>query len=170
MESATEEGATSGRNATLGGKYLTFCLGKEHYGLTLGSVREIIALMPVAPLPMAPECVRGVMNLRGRIIPVIDLRRRFGMTAVEDHDRKCIIVVDVLYGSATREMSLLVDAVSEVAQIAGSEIQDAPNCLSGTDTRVINGIARDKRGVVILLNVDTLFASLDIALNVDSKL
>ena len=80
------------KNGDKEGKYLTFKLGREEYGLELVRVREIIALMDITPVPLAPDYVRGVMNLRGRVIPVVDLRRKFGMVPTEDHDRKSIIV------------------------------------------------------------------------------
>src|SRR5215510_2639813 len=113
------------------GKYLTFRLGSEEYGLELVRVREIIALMDITPVPLAPDYVRGVMNLRGRVIPVVDLRRKFGMQPTEDHDPKCIIVCDVERNQQPIQMSILVDAVSEVLHIAGGDIEEAPPFSAG---------------------------------------
>ena len=119
--------ATNTKNGGKEGKYLTFKLGREEYGLELVRVREIIALMDITPVPLAPEYVRGVMNLRGRVIPVVDLRRKFGMQPTEDHDRKCIIVCDVQRNEQPIQMSILVDAVSEVLHIGAADIEDAPS-------------------------------------------
>lgn len=141
------------------GKYLTFKLGSEEYGLELVRVREIIALMDITPVPLAPVYVRGVMNLRGRVIPVVDLRRKFGMTPTEDHDRKCIIVCDVERGQQHIQMSILVDAVSEVLHISGADIEDAPTFAAGLNTSFIHGIAKARSGVKILLDIDTVLSA-----------
>lgn len=143
-----------------GGKYLTFKLGREEYGLSLIRVREIIALMDITAVPLAPPYVRGVMNLRGRVIPVVDLRKKFDMDPTPDHDRKCIIVVDVERADASIQMSVLVDAVSEVLHIASDEIEDAPPFKSGVDTTFIHGIAKAKTGVKILLDVDIILSNI----------
>ena len=150
-------------NSTVGkgGKYLTFKLGREEYGLSLIRVREIIALMDITAVPLAPAYVRGVMNLRGRVIPVVDLRSKFGMDPTPDHDRKCIIVVDVERGGSSIQMSILVDAVSEVLHIASEEIEDAPPFNSGVDAGFIHGIAKAKTGVKILLDVDIILAGIE---------
>ncbi|MEY2936095.1 MAG: hypothetical protein RL033_6844 [Pseudomonadota bacterium] len=144
------------------GKYLTFKLGCEEYGLELVRVREIIALMDITPVPLAPEYVRGVMNLRGRVIPVIDLRRKFGMQPTVDHDRKCIIVCDVARNGQPIQMSILVDAVSEVLHINGADIEDAPSFNAGTDTSFIHGIAKAKTGVKILLDIDIVLSAANV--------
>ncbi len=149
--------ATSGK----GGKYLTFKLGREEYGLSLIRVREIIALMDITAVPLAPSYVRGVMNLRGRVIPVVDLRSKFGMAPTPDHDRKCIIVVDVERGGSSIQMSILVDAVSEVLHISSEEIEDAPPFNSGVDASFIHGIAKAKTGVKILLDVDIILSNIE---------
>lgn len=149
---------TSRKNGEKEGKYLTFKLGREEYGLELVRVREIIALMDITPVPLAPEYVRGVMNLRGRVIPVIDLRRKFGMTPTEDHDRKCIIVCDVQRNDQAIQMSILVDAVSEVLHIGADDIEDAPSFSAGIETSFIHGIAKAKSGVKILLDVDIVLS------------
>lgn len=143
-----------------GGKYLTFKLGREEYGLSLIRVREIIALMDITSVPLAPSSVRGVMNLRGRIIPVVDLRRRFEMSDTPDHDRKCIIVVDVELSGSPIQMSILVDEVSEVLYIASDEIEDAPAFQTGVNSAFIHGIATTKSGVKVLLNVDIILANI----------
>ena len=151
--------AIDSKSAQKEGKYLTFKLGREEYGLKLVRVREIIALMDITPVPLAPDYVRGVMNLRGRVIPVIDLRRKFGMQPTEDHDRKCIIVCDVLRNDLPIQMSILVDAVSEVLHIGASDIEDAPTFSAGVETSFIHGIAKAKSGVKILLDIDIVLSA-----------
>jgi len=151
--------AIDAKNGDKEGKYLTFKLGREEYGLELVRVREIIALMDITPVPLAPDYVRGVMNLRGRVIPVIDLRRKFGMQPTEDHDRKCIIVCDVLRNEQPIQMSILVDAVSEVLHIRAADIEDAPTFSAGVETSFIHGIAKAKSGVKILLDIDIVLSA-----------
>ena len=147
------------KNGEKEGKYLTFKLGREEYGLELVRVREIIALMDITPVPLAPDYVRGVMNLRGRVIPVVDLRRKFGMQPTEDHDRKCIIVCDVQRNDQPIQMSILVDAVSEVLHISAADIEDAPTFNAGVETSFIHGIAKAKSGVKILLDIDIVLSA-----------
>lgn len=151
--------ASDTKNGEKEGKYLTFKLGREEYGLELVRVREIIALMDITPVPLAPDYVRGVMNLRGRVIPVVDLRRKFGMHPTEDHDRKCIIVCDVLRNEQPIQMSMLVDAVSEVLHIGAADIEDAPTFSAGVETSFIHGIAKAKSGVKILLDIDIVLSA-----------
>lgn len=143
-----------------GGKYLTFKLGREEYGLELLRVREIIALMDITPVPLTPDYVRGVMNLRGKVIPVVDLRRKFGMPKTEDHDRKCIIVVDVLRDENHVQMSILVDAVSEVLHIADADIENVPALNTGINSTFLHGMAKTRGGVKILLNIDSVLSAL----------
>lgn len=161
MDRMTPTRTQSGDNV---GKYLTFKLGREEYGLELVRVREIIALMDITPVPLAPEYVRGVMNLRGRVIPVIDLRRRFQMQPTEDHDRKCIIVCDVQRNDQPIQMSILVDAVSEVLHISAADIEDAPSFSGSVETSFIHGIAKAKGGVKILLDIDIVLSARAVAL------
>jgi len=156
--------APNTKNGEKEGKYLTFKLGREEYGLELVRVREIIALMDITPVPLAPEYVRGVMNLRGRVIPVVDLRRKFGMQPTEDHDRKCIIVCDVQRNDQAIQMSILVDAVSEVLHISAADIEDAPSFSTGVETSFIHGIAKAKSGVKILLDIDIVLSARAVSL------
>jgi purine-binding chemotaxis protein CheW len=150
--------ANEPKNGHREGKYLTFKLGREEYGLELVRVREIIALIDITPVPLAPDYVRGVMNLRGRVIPVIDLRRKFAMAPTEDHDRKCIIVCDVQRNAQAVQMSILVDAVSEVLFINAADIEDAPTFSAEVEPRFIHGIAKAKRGVKVLLDIDSVLS------------
>jgi purine-binding chemotaxis protein CheW len=156
--------ATNTKNGGKEGKYLTFKLGREEYGLELVRVREIIALMDITPVPLAPDYVRGVMNLRGRVIPVVDLRRKFRMQPTEDHDRKCIIVCDVQRNEHPIQMSILVDAVSEVLHISAADIEDAPSFSAGVEISFIHGIAKAKSGVKILLDIDIVLSPKAVAI------
>ena len=136
-----------------GGKYLTFVLGEEEYGLEILKVREIIGVMAITVVPRTPEFIRGVINLRGKIIPVVDLRAKFNMKIIETTKETCIIVVDVVLNEETVEMGILVDKVSEVLDIDSEEIEDAPSFGSSFNAQFIMGMAKTKDSVKILLNI-----------------
>lgn len=139
--------------------FLTFKLGREDFAIELRRVREIMPLVPVAAVPLAPEYVRGVFNLRGEVVPVVDLRRKFGLPGDPDHDRKCIIVCDVMLDSRTLAASLLVDAVCEVTQIAEADIDPPPVLGAGADVSFLRGVAKLDGGVKFMLDVDVIFRS-----------
>jgi purine-binding chemotaxis protein CheW len=142
------------------GKYLTFRLAAEEYGLELLKVREIIGLMQITQVPRTPDFIRGVINLRGKVIPVLELRIKFGMEAVRDTEETCIIVVDVTaQDDSSMLMGLLVDSVSEVLDIREEEIQDPPAFGGGVDVDFILGIGKVKGGVKILLDIDRVINS-----------
>jgi purine-binding chemotaxis protein CheW len=154
------ETMTATRQATaLAGKYLTFKLVNEEYGLEILKVREIIGMMAITKVPRTPVFVRGVINLRGKIIPVIDLRRKFGMENVADTEETCIIVVDVSKGADKLQIGILVDSVSEVLDIKGEDIEDAPSFGTNLDTDFIMGMAKAKGTVKILLNIEKVLSS-----------
>jgi purine-binding chemotaxis protein CheW len=136
------------------GKYLTFNLNKEEYGIGILKIKEIIGMMPITPVPRTPECVKGVINLRGKVIPVIDLRLKFGMAEIGYTDRTCIIVVEAEGDSGTLLVGILVDSVSEVLNIKGDHIEDSPNFGTGLSTDYISGMAKTEGGVKILLDID----------------
>jgi len=136
------------------GKYLTFRLANEEFGLEILKVREIIGLMNVTPVPRAPEHIRGVINLRGKIIPVLDLRNIFGMGACEDTEETCIIVAEINLEDEIILMGTVVDAVSEVLDIQENEIEDTPSFGGNIDTKFILGIGKIKKEVKILLDID----------------
>jgi len=144
--------------ADLTGKYLTFKLVDEEYGLEILKVREIIGLLPITGLPKTPSFVRGVINLRGKVIPVIDLRLKFDMDATEDTDQTCIIVVDVAGASGSIQVGIIVDSVSEVLDIKGEDIEDAPTFGTNVDTAFILGMAKAKGSVKILLNIQKVLS------------
>ena len=149
--------AVQGRSslAALAGKYLTFQLGGEEYGLEILKVREIIGMLDVTYVPQTSPFVRGVINLRGKVIPVIDLRRKFGLEHRDDDERTCTIVVEV-QGSAGQRllMGIVVDQVREVVGVRGEDIEPTPSFGSHMDTDYILGMAKVDSGVKILLDID----------------
>ncbi len=154
---ATEQTASEGRASllALAGKYLTFQLGGEEYGLEILKVREIIGMLDVTYVPQTEPFVRGVINLRGKVIPVIDLRRKFGLEHREDDDRTCTIVVEVNSASGQRLlMGIVVDQVREVVNVRGEDIEPTPSFGSHMDTEYILGMAKVDSGVKILLAID----------------
>ncbi len=137
------------------GKYLTFELDAEEYGLEILKVKEIIGIMNITSVPQTPDYVKGVINLRGKVIPVIDLRLKFIMEPLEYSERTCIIIVDIAGTSGKKVMvGIVVDSVSEVLNIKGDEIEDAPSFGSRLSTEYILGMAKVKGGVKILLDID----------------
>ncbi len=137
------------------GKYLTFRLATETYGLPVLAVREIIRLCPITPVANMPPHVRGVINLRGRVIPIVDLRVRFGLTVMPDHDRTCIVVAQVASSTGgSRPYAIVVDAVDEVAVLAEADIAPPPDFGGAVDTRFITGLARREGGVTTLIDLD----------------
>ena len=145
--------------AACGGKYLTFLLGSEGYGVDIRMIREIIGIMDITPLPDSDPSVRGVINLRGRIIPVVDLRTRFGLPEVPFTERTCIVVVDLPKGGGERTLvGAVVDAVSEVTNIPSGDVEPAPEMGMGADASAIRGIAKLKERVVILLDIEKALA------------
>jgi purine-binding chemotaxis protein CheW len=145
------------------GKYLTFTLAGETYGVPVLAVREIIRLCPITPVAHMPAHVRGVINLRGRVIPVVDLRVRFGLPAAADHDRTCIIVGQVAAagGSAGggRPYAAVVDGVEEVAAFAAADIMPPPDFGGEVDTRFLTGLARRDTGMTTLIDLEAVAAA-----------
>ena len=141
--------ASEKRGKCAGGKFLTFVLANEEYGLEILKVREIIGMMPITPVPRTPAHIRGVINLRGKVIPIVDLRLKFGMEAKEPTDQTCIIVVDV----GDVEMGIIVDEVSEVLDIDDEDIEETPSFGSNVNTDFILGIGKADGKVIILLDI-----------------
>lgn len=144
------------------GKYLTFSLAGEEYGIGILKVKEIIGMMPVTPVPKTPPYVKGVINLRGKVIPVADLRLKFDMEETEYTERTCIIVVEIRNGDGQVLMGIVVDSVSEVLNIKAGEIEDTPAFGAGMETDYILGMAKTADGVKILLDIDKVFGEEDI--------
>lgn len=161
MNSAKPDAANGREHSAdtdLGGKYLTFYLAGEEYGLEILKVHEIIGTMPITPVPRTPEHIRGVINLRGKVIPVIDLRLKFGMDFMEATDHTCIIVVQ----AQQREIGVVVDKVSEVLDIATEEIDDSPAFGSDINTDYILGIGKAEGKVKLLLDIDKALSTADV--------
>ena len=159
IEDATEQIAeAAGAMAAVAGKYLTFKLGVEEYGLEILKVQEIIKMMDITTVPRTPGFMKGVINLRGKVIPVVDLRLKFEMPEKECTEKTCIIVVQVTKNDETVTMGIVVDEVSEVMDIVAEEIEPAPSLGSSVDTRFILGMAKSKGVVKVLLDADKVLS------------
>ena len=145
------------------GKYLTFTLAEEEYGIGILKIKEIIGMMPITTVPQTPEFVKGVINLRGKVIPVIDLRLRFGMVEIDYTERTCIIVVEIDGQAGTVMIGIVVDSVSEVLNVKGNDIEDTPTFGTKLNTEYILGMAKMEGGVKILLNIDQVLSSKEIS-------
>ncbi len=136
------------------GKYLTFILGDEEYGVGIMKVREIIGVMEITAVPHTPEYIKGVINLRGRVIPIMDLRLKFAMEEREYTDRTCVVVVEVQGQNGSMQVGMLVDAVSEVMNILAEDIEPPPDFGLTTDANNILGMGKVKGEIKILLDAD----------------
>lgn len=145
------------------GKYLTFALANEEYGLEILKVREIFGYMDITAVPQTPAHVKGVINLRGQVIPVIDLRAKFGMETTEVTEETCIIVVETTRDGRNISTGIVVDHVSEVLDIAGEDIEAAPQFGSSVNTDFILGMGKIGDSVKILLDIDEVLANVDLA-------
>ena len=141
------------------GKYLTFTLAEEEYGIGILKIKEIIGMMPITSVPQTPEFVKGVINLRGKVIPVIDLRLRFGMGEIDYTERTCIIVVEIDSQAGTVLIGIVVDSVSEVLNVKGDDIADTPTFGANLNTEYILGMAKMEGGVKILLHIDQVLSA-----------
>jgi len=137
-----------------GGKYLTFALGKEEYGLEILKVREIIGWLDITALPRTPAYVKGVVNLRGQVIVVVDLRAKFAMEATAKTDQTCIIVVEIAHAGRKLSTGIIVDHVSEVLEIPTENIEDPPTFSASVATDFILGMGKVGEAVKILLDID----------------
>jgi purine-binding chemotaxis protein CheW len=157
MTAQTQERAPITAQATTdfrAGKYLTFRLGKEEFGIQVRHVREIMAVMDITAVPGTPVHLKGVINLRGKIIPVVDLRVKFTFPEAPFTQTTCIIVVQVLQEGEQAMIGMIVDSVCEVVNIAGGDIEDAPDFGEGVETPFVLGIAKLKGSVKILLKIE----------------
>jgi purine-binding chemotaxis protein CheW len=145
------------------GKFLTFSMADEEYGIGILKIKEIIGMMPITTVPQTPEFVKGVINLRGKVIPLIDLRLRFGMDAIDYTDRTCIIVVEVEGTAGTVQIGIVVDAVSEVLNVNGEDIEATPTFGAKLNTDYILGMAKMEGGVKILLDIDGVLSAEEVA-------
>ena len=156
-------GTTTDRSSAIEGKYLTFSLAPEEYGISILKIKEIIGLMDITSLPQAPEYAKGVINLRGKVIPVIDLRLRFGMKEADYTERTCIVVVEISGSSGSENVGIVVDSVSEVLNIKSDQIENTPTFGVSLDTDYILGIAKAAEGIKILLDIDRVLGERSVA-------
>ncbi len=141
------------------GKYLTFMLEAESYGLEILKVREIIGVMEITGVPRTPDYVLGVINLRGKVVPVVDLRTKFGLPTTETTEETCIIVVQI----GDVEIGIQVDRVSEVLDVQGADIEDAPSFGPEVDTNFILGMGKVGERVTMLLDIDNVLGDGELA-------
>ena len=139
------------------GKYLTFVLNQERYSVPVLKVREIMRLCPITPVPRMPSYILGVINLRGKIVPVIDLRERFGLPKAVDLERACVVVVNFATTEGNPQlMGMIVDIVEEVSVFTREDLELPPDFGGDIDTRFITGMAKSKGSVKTLLDLDRL--------------
>lgn len=141
------------------GKYLTFSMGPENYGIGIRKVKEIIGMIPITSVPQMPEFFKGVINLRGKVIPVVDLRVKFGMQEADYTERTCIVVVEVPGKVSTQLVGIVVDSVSEVVNIKREDIEETPSFGASLESDYILGLAKISGGVKILLDIDRTLSS-----------
>lgn len=158
MQTVQAQKESGARATARGGKYLTFSLASEEYGLEILKVREIIGIMDITAIPQMPPYVKGVINLRGKVIPVIDLRLKFGLEPAEYTEQTCIVVVDV--GSL---VGIIVDTVQEVLDIDQSQIDPPPPLGASVDTSFVMGMGKVKDDVKILLDIDRVLNSEEVS-------
>jgi len=158
----TESNATAistARAEQRAGKYLSFRLGKEDFAIQVLKVREIVGIQDITSVPQMPSYVKGVINLRGKVIPVVDLRLKFGLEEREYTQRTCIIVVQTHHGGVAVQTGVIVDEVSEVLNLAANEIEDTPDFGEDVATPYLLGMAKVKGNVKMLLDIDQVLAS-----------
>lgn len=141
-----------------GGKFLSFFLAEEEYGIEILKVQEIIGIVGITRVPRTPEHIRGVINLRGKVIPVVDLRLKFGMETKEQTEETCIIVVR----ARGIEIGIIVDRVSEVLNIVSEDIEDAPSFGAGVNTDYLLGIGKSDGRVKLLLDIDKVLSTREV--------
>jgi purine-binding chemotaxis protein CheW len=142
----------------LAGKYLTFKLAEEEYGLEILKVQEIIQMQTVTRVPRTPDYVRGVINLRGKVIPVVDLRKKFGLDVSKDTEKTCIIVVQITHGESKVTTGIIIDEVKEVLDIKSENIEETPSFGASINTEFILGMGKIGASVKILLDIDKVMS------------
>ena len=163
MKTATAADPRNEKTNTREGKYLTFTLADEEYGIGILKVKEIIGMITITAVPQTPSHVKGVINLRGKVIPVIDLRLKFNLPAMEYTERTCIIVMEISKDDGHILIGILVDSVSEVLNIKGGDIEDTPNFGTRLNTDFILGMAKAAGKIKILLDIDRVMNEDDVA-------
>ena len=150
-------------------QYVTFNLGKELYGVEVSRTREILSLTPVTKVPQTPDYLLGVINLRGQVVPVVDMRLKLGLPAGDETEDTCIIVVDVHVDGETITVGALADAVREVMDILSDQIEPPPRIGTRLKTEYINGMGKIDEQFMILLNIDRIFNSGELSLVQDAQ-
>jgi purine-binding chemotaxis protein CheW len=153
------ENVNSAQADSRAGKYLTFQLANEEFGVRVLKVREIMGLQEITAVPQTPAHIKGVINLRGKVVPVVDLRLKFGLAAAEYTQRTCIIVTQVQGDSGPVLMGIIVDGVSEVLNLTGAEIEDTPDFGEEIAGHYLLGLAKVKGKVKILLDIDRVLSA-----------
>lgn len=139
------------------GKYLTFQLENEEYGIPIKKVKEIIGIMDITHIPKTPEFIIGVINLRGKIIPVMDLRLKFGLASKEYNQRTCIIVIEIVTPEINKQIGIIVDTVSEVVNVQATDIEAPPQYGSQVEEGFLHGLGKVKGKVILLLDIGKIF-------------
>jgi purine-binding chemotaxis protein CheW len=147
--------------STTEGKFITFNLRGEEYGISIYAIKEINGMMNITAVPRTPEYVKGIINLRGKIVPVIDLRTRFGLETKAYDDKTCIVVVDRAGVTENCLTGLIVDTVAEVVDVKQDDVQPTPQYGAGADNKLFLGVAKVKDRVVILLDIDSVLKDED---------
>lgn len=160
---SSNEPISAARTDSRAGKYLTFQLASEEFGVGVLKVREIMGIQEITAVPQTPVHVKGVINLRGKVVPVIDLRLKFGLAAAEYTQRTCIIVAQLQGESGSILMGVIVDGVSEVLNLAASEIEDAPDFGDEAAGQYLLGMAKVKGKVKILLDIEKVLSNQELA-------
>lgn len=145
-------------------QYLTFKLDEEVYALDIGKVREVLDLTTITKVPRTPEFMRGVINLRGSVVPVVDLRIKFGMSKTEKTVNTCIIIVEVTIDNETTILGALADSVQEVMDLEPDHIEPAPKIGTRLNTEFIKGMGKKDNRFVIILDIDKIFSTDELAL------
>ena len=163
LDETIVENGTRSIGTKLAGKYLTFKLNTEDYGIEILTVQEIIQMQQITKVPKVADYIRGVINLRGKVIPVVELRKKFGQESCEDTEETCIIVVQVETDDRPITMGIIIDAVKEVLQIEANQIEETPSLGANIDTDFITGMGKVGDEVKILLDIDKVLSVREIA-------
>ena len=157
------QGAAHSEAEQRAGKYLIFELGTEEFGISVLQIKEIMKMQQVTTVPQTPHFLQGVINLRGRIVPVVSLRSKFNLSEEEHTDRTCIVVVRVMMDGGEQPMGIIVDGVVEVLLLAADDVEDAPDFGRDVTTTYVRGMAKSKGKVKILIDIDKVLSSQEIS-------
>ncbi len=151
-----------------GGKLLTFQLGKQEYGIQILEAREVVGLMQIDPVPQTPEFMKGVINLRGGVVPVVDLRLKFGMSEAEKTVNTCVIIVEVSVDGESAVLGALADSVQEVLDLEADQIEPAPKIGTRLKTDFIKGMGKRDDQFIMILDINKVFSSDELAIVQDA--